>query len=238
MTSPQEEEYKNNLVGFFNDLKFRYKIAGQVKKETDLFLSSDFNVFNFITPDENKLSDILDNLLNPHGSHGQGDIFLRLFLQHFDSIEKCLENNQTDIESILKCFSGIQREASTYEGRRIDLLIAFNKKFAIGIENKPWAEDQDNQIEDYLKYIGGKYSSYFFIYLNKTGKPPSEASLKKDRREKLEENHQFRTVSYVPELYGFLEKCWEKSKSEKLRLFLFDFMEWVKTDLTSNDGGK
>jgi hypothetical protein len=38
-----------------------------------------FNVFAFIEPDENRLSDILADLLDPRGSHGQGDGFLRLF---------------------------------------------------------------------------------------------------------------------------------------------------------------
>jgi len=42
-------------------------------------LAPRFNCFDFINPDENKLSEVLAELLDPKGTHAQGDVFLRLF---------------------------------------------------------------------------------------------------------------------------------------------------------------
>ena len=73
---------QRQIEGFFHDLAFRYEIFQIQKREIDRHLASNFNVFDYIVPnrDENRLSDIIANLLDPRGSHGQRDIFLRQFL--------------------------------------------------------------------------------------------------------------------------------------------------------------
>jgi hypothetical protein len=47
-------------------------------------LAPSFNPFDFISPDENRLSTIIAWLLNPGGSHAQGGRFLDLFCTHFN----------------------------------------------------------------------------------------------------------------------------------------------------------
>ena len=46
-------------------------------------LAPDFNVFDFIAPDELRLSSILAWLLDPAGSHSQGNLFLVELLREF-----------------------------------------------------------------------------------------------------------------------------------------------------------
>ncbi len=48
----------------------------------------------------------------------------------------------------------------------------------LAIENKPYAEDQKDQVKDYLKYLDKRYSERFFlIYLSPRGEGPSDWSL-------------------------------------------------------------
>src|SRR5437762_477168 len=45
-----------------------------------------FRVLSLLSPDENRLSDIIAELLDPHGSHGQGTAFLTLFALRCPSV--------------------------------------------------------------------------------------------------------------------------------------------------------
>jgi hypothetical protein len=56
-------------------------VEGQ-QRRLDRKQATGFNVFDFIDPDENKLSDVLAWLLDPKGSHGQGDVFLPQLFEH------------------------------------------------------------------------------------------------------------------------------------------------------------
>src|SRR6266487_5822635 len=51
------------------------------RAKADVYDAADFNVFRYIEPDENRLSNIIHDLLDPGGSHGQRTLFLKLFLQ-------------------------------------------------------------------------------------------------------------------------------------------------------------
>lgn len=74
------KQFKRELDRYFFEVQFLMKIYNKGKKETDLSLASDFNVFNYINPNENRLSDIFADLLDPNGNHGQRDVFLKEFL--------------------------------------------------------------------------------------------------------------------------------------------------------------
>lgn len=82
---------------------------------------------------ENSISRFLANLLNPKGLHGQGEIFLRKFLDMLTGIVGLALPN-TDFllqkQIIVKC------EDCTTDYRRIDITVEFVGEFIIGIENK------------------------------------------------------------------------------------------------------
>ena len=112
-----------------------------------------------VSKKEDAHSDIIAGLLNPQGSHRQGNVFLKEF------IEKC--NLKIPIEHINWKSISVTRERRAYneEGkrRRIDILVEGkynnNEHFALIIENKlNGAVYQNNQLEDYrntlVKEIG------------------------------------------------------------------------------------
>lgn len=83
-------------------------------------------------------------------------------------------------------FENVSREFQTKEGRRIDILIVFDK-FEIIIENKINASDQENQLLDYYndRYNGEK--DIFLVYLTRWKYEASEYSIEKETREKLKD---------------------------------------------------
>ena len=83
-------------------------------------------------------------------------------------------------------FENVYREFQTKEGRRIDILIVFNK-FEIIIENKINASDQENQLLDYYndRYNGEK--EIFLVYLTRWKYEASEYSISKETKEELKD---------------------------------------------------
>lgn len=103
----------------------------------ELFGAPKLNAFSLFRPNENTLSRVLADLLSPRGSHGQGLLFLRAFLRELDLPEV----GAHEVVSV-RC------EVLTSAGRRVDLVID-TPRLLLGIENKPWASQQDNQLIDY-----------------------------------------------------------------------------------------
>jgi hypothetical protein len=70
-----------DLNEFHSSLSFRLELLNTARKNLNTYLSQDLRIFDYIDPDENLLSRILHDLLDPDGPHGQGDVFLRKFLE-------------------------------------------------------------------------------------------------------------------------------------------------------------
>jgi PD-(D/E)XK nuclease superfamily len=90
-------------------------------------LAPDFNPFDFIQPDEVGLSKILNWLLDPTGTHGQGSRFLHLFLEQLGLVWPSESHEWAKAETEVVITDG-----------RLDILIS-SGKFHLAIENKPWA---------------------------------------------------------------------------------------------------
>lgn len=78
--------------------------------------------YNFFTAlcahhDENRHSHFLHSLLNPHGAHGQGALFLRLFLVELGLVA------ETDGQPWRWQAWRVKTEVTFDDGRRIDLLL-------------------------------------------------------------------------------------------------------------------
>jgi hypothetical protein len=135
-----------------------------------------FNSFQFISPDENGLSDIIAQFLDPNGRHGQRDIFLKSLL-----VKIGMKDASTSGVTI-------KREAAAGVGDGfIDILIEA-PKWRVVIENKPWAVDQHEQLERYWAHITrGEFNPARcrLVYLSANGQPPSDYSLRKKLREEL-----------------------------------------------------
>lgn len=121
------------------------KIFSLHKKE-QVKEGGNFNICSLLrkTNDEVNLhSKFIYELLNPSGSHSQGDKFLQLF------IKEALELN---IDDAINSKVIVNREDLTDVNRRIDFTIE-TSNYIIGIEMKIDAGDQDNQLSDYMKEL-------------------------------------------------------------------------------------
>ena len=111
-------------------------------------------------------------------------------------------------------FENVYREFQTKEGRRIDILIVFDK-FEIIIENKINAGEQESQLEDYYKdrYNNGK--EIFLVYLTRWKYEASEYSISKETKEKLKDK-----IYYLS--HGDIAKWIENDILNKYEFLKFD----------------
>jgi len=136
----------------------------------------DYNIFyvlkNMAASEVKLHSPFLADLLDVHGQHCQGDLFYREFLKVLNLPEDIF------LPADLNWFS-VQTEAASGTGG-IDILITYRKEgqyFALAIENKIYAGDQEKQLERYHNYLVQEYDQNFrLIYLTLDGRKPSHFS--------------------------------------------------------------
>ncbi|MEN6349274.1 MAG: PD-(D/E)XK nuclease family protein [Syntrophomonas sp.] len=208
------EEAKRNFQNLF--LKFKeVDLEIRTKNEETSCL---FNPLDLFVIDENKISELLAFLLNPNSSHGQGDIYLQEFHNHFE-----IGNSFHD--------AVVETEHVTNNNRRIDIFIQTDESYII-IENKyNWASDQDNQLNDYFEYARNKnlesegHNIYcFYLTPDKEFKKPTKSS-----KGKIPESKLF-IKDFNSDISSFLEKCREISKNVKMRLFINDLISLIKKE--------
>lgn len=99
----------------------------------------------------------------------------------------------------------VEREMRTDKGRSIDLNIT-TERYDIVIENKIYARDQANQLEDYLDYVERCFNpkTSVLIYLTLYGDTPSEYSIPKKHLNELIDSHRFGAISYEKDILKWL----------------------------------
>ena len=198
-----------------------------IAKET----GENYNVFNILglsTREVRTHSALIADLLNPKGSHGQGLIFLKLFLDQIKSkinfpIDKGkLKNAQTEVEKYI----GLKNKDNT-EGGNIDIIIEVEKN-AIIIENKIYAEDQKNQLLRYYNYGKMRFNNDFLLlYLTLDGHEPSNFSLgiKENKKSQIK----YVNITYKEDIKSWLEKCHKETVNQPLlRETLKQYINLVK----------
>jgi hypothetical protein len=182
-----------------------------------------FNVFDFIKPTENTLSDILRFLLDPAGSHGQSDVFLRNILNTVRS-QHCIISQEATVV----------REAPTYtlqHRRRIDVLVT-TPNFCLGIETKKFSGEGARQIHDYCEHLRNISNGAFcLIFLNRTG---SEAeSIAPELAAGLQKKKQLVIWSWEKSIPQWLDQCRASVTPPKIKHFLNDFAEYISSYLAT-----
>lgn len=216
MPTSDDSDYRQRLINFFSVWHQKLQNYREMKRDMEPFLSTDFNVFERIEPDENTLSAIIADLLDPTGSHGQHRIFLDTFLRR---ITRIIHDN------LLEQPCEVHPEVSYRNGKdigRIDILVKFNSGFRIGIENKWGAGEGDDQLLRYRNYLNGVSNGKFcLIYLTPDGREPNSISPGDENRLLL--------MSYRSDILEWLRECCQLCKSDKFRWFLRDFMDYIST---------
>ncbi|MDX0299374.1 hypothetical protein GOC49_11910 [Sinorhizobium meliloti] len=125
------------LSTFITEFSLSLPRLDSLREGIDLYGAIRFSPFVIFDPDENALSRVVAELFDPLGTHGQGLLFLNALLASIDMPRL----NRLDAVKV-------RREAMTRARRRIDIVIE-TARYVIGIENKPWAAQQNNQLADY-----------------------------------------------------------------------------------------
>ena len=231
-----KEEYQNLL-----DKVLELRSKDEKRNRKSLIKGDLFNIFGIIGKSSDEVnihSKFLAMLLNPKGEHGCGDTFLRSFCKkasinigHYD-----LDNAKVFAEYSI----GPIRKNGT-EGGRIDILIRFGKEYAIIIENKIYAGDQDNQLLRYRNYAEEtKYDDYKILYLTPDGDSPEEKSTDVDFENVSEDEIYWSEISYENEIKGFLQN-WLNSTKKENKTWIYPIIEqYIKlideiTDQNSDD---
>lgn len=155
-----------------------------------------FNVFLTcgVNHYENTHSAILAEWLNPSGSHGQGDLFLKHFISRLLSTESARFADGFDTSR-----STVSTEYSADAGR-FDILIEDHAGKAIILENKIYAQDQHEQLKRYALCANEKYGkdSYLLLYLTLDGCEASEQSGK---------GVDYLCISYKETITAWMDDC-------------------------------
>lgn len=167
-----------------------------------------FNIFEVIyaTTDEVKVhSAFLAELLSPQGRHGQGSVFLELFVKQFHVQPFNAKQAYVAVEHYIGPKEG---DAMTKPaGGRIDLLIQDNMGNHVVIENKIYAGDEEYQLMRY----SNKYPGNIF-YLTLDGRPPLLPSSTRWGEQVLEVDKDYRCLSYEKDITEWLQHCIEEVK--------------------------
>jgi hypothetical protein len=183
-----------------------------------------FNLFGIlrITSDEVRLhSRLLAELLDPHGSHGQGTLFFDKFL----TATGCngLFSDTTTVKVFVEYHIGRKTEVS---GGRIDLLLVDDSNRAVIIENKIFAGDQENQLLRYHNYgqqLKGEEGDYRLLYLTLDGREASDTA----KGQSLTEEH-YTAVSYAYHIRNWLEDCRHSlSELPKVKVALDHYIQLI-----------
>lgn len=164
-----------------------------------------FNVFNILGLRSNETrthSAFLAELLNPHGSHGMGDSYLKSFIScmHLEDLQLDLQHAYVEVERSIG-----EIDENYDNGGRIDIIVVSDDK-AIIIENKIYAQDQYKQLVRYNNYAKGTFSAYRLLYLTLDKDAASDASTQADD-EQLLPNIDYYPITYRSDIIPWLDVC-------------------------------
>lgn len=209
------KEFKE-IENLLNIVKSQIDTHLKFKKEYDKQLALDFSLFQFFTIGENKISQVLAYFLDVNQNHGQGNIFLKEFVKTFCDKEIEIEQLENVCEKLIT------------KNRRIDIYVKL-KGFTIAIENKIWADDQNNQLRDYSTYLEQKsQGNYLLLYLNPYGLEPKPKSIKEKLKESLIEKNKLKIISYKDDIISLINNWLVICEADNVSHFLKEFKKYLE----------
>jgi PD-(D/E)XK nuclease superfamily len=178
-------QHFKNIATEVKDIKTDYE-----KKQKDE--KSRFNVFDTLTRHhlEELHSNFIAYLLDIHEKHDFGDTFLRFFVE--------IVNENLDFDDKINDFdyknAKIYKEHSTKYGR-LDIFVT-TTNFNIIIENKIYANEQDEQILRYVAFAKSQHKPYIVLYLTPEGDDSATGAA-----------GTYHAISYRNDILKWLERC-------------------------------
>lgn len=245
-----KDQYERLFLDNFSDYENRLSIISEkyneilIEKRSNNHLHSwDFSVFEIIKilrPEENLLSPLLAELLDPQGSHGQGDLFYRLFLYTIVGEKRAyLFINDKVEDYFIKKEEYIKNIDSRGE---IDISIRSTnnkKKFAIIIENKWGSGDscEDQLYKYYKNYTNPEGEKAYtdenllVIYLTKWGNDPTKNSEEFQNLLRRIRYKSYFPISYRFHIRNWLRECLRECESQKVNFIIEQYLDWIENDI-------
>lgn len=152
------------------------------------------------------------NLLNPHGTHYHGDLFLIKFLEVLNKKIGFAKDFNTKKANVIT-------EKLTDIKQRIDLWIE-DDNFIIAIEAKVESKDSFNQLNAYDKFLKKQKKDYILLYLTKDGIEPSN-----------EYPNTVILISFKDDIKATIEKSLKESLHPKIATTLYEYHNALLTHI-------
>lgn len=206
------EEKLSNLIG---DLNFE-------KLELELKIPNFFSILN-ASRTEIRHSNFLGWILDPNGTHGMGDIFLRKFLRDIFSDEKVTTYSQFDVDSFDLRTAEVRRE-----WKHIDILIVL-PDIVVAVENKIDSQDHSNQLKKYRHIVDESFPKHHksYVYLTPYGNNPND-----EESSKIYVNYSYEQLS---DLLARILEIYRDSLNNRVALYLQDYLTILRRELMQND---
>ena len=243
MNGNSDHQSEEKFKGFFAGLRSVVSVGQQAQAELDRRAATAFSVCGsqYWNVQETDLSRIFAALLNPAGTHGQGDRFLRLF--HAELQGDSESETSRKLSGYFSCrdlhLSKVHCEYPTDDKTRIDIVLQLPDNRWIGIENKPWVGEHqikgknEYQTEHYLNYLQRrKKPTAWMLYLSGNGCDPRMEN--RDQKNCLTVPYR-RGSDNSPSVENWVLQCWRECEADRVRWFLKDLLEYIRRAFGSLD---
>ena len=179
----------------------------------ELYGAPRFSVFSLFGDKETTLSKVLADLFDPKGAHGQGQLFLNSLLKIAG--EKPISRLDRSVRVRTEAPVSVSGRKAP---RRIDILVETSDRL-IGIENKKWTGESENQLGDYWSYLqanAGQLTPHLIFISD--AEPSEENATRVPYFEEDEDK---------PSIDRMLRQAREGAKANRIRDFIDDFSGWI-----------
>ena len=220
---------EEDFAGFFAVLGDDVYDARAHQVELDRTEATKFSIFDYFHVREIDLSRVFGRLLDPNGSHGQRSRFLELFLHEVSRGVHQARRASFPTSNFENC--QVQPEYPTDEGRRVDIVLKLPGNRWIGIENKPWAGEQEQQVADYLQDLDRKAATTdtgqaWLVYLSGDGQDPKTLPHTDEERERCVTMGYCGTARGHPSVEEWIRQCLRECEAERVQWLLKDLLAY------------
>jgi len=212
----------DNFIREFKRIKNTFEFFESVNEKIDKHEARNFNLFSILGLEHKEVTThtaFLAELLNTRGSHGQKNLFLRLFL--------------TDILDFPESDSKNPHWLVIKESDYIDLRIVnyrLSEPNGVFVENKIYTEAHSGQLSRYYeKWKTGFKCNGRFCYLTIHGNEKIVNGFDKDYPEDIVTNDDnWRRLSYKKDIYDWLNSSLELIEAPKVKLTVLQYLDLIK----------
>jgi hypothetical protein len=184
--------------------------------------ANQFNIFRLLGVERDEVkthSALIADLLNPRGTHGQGAVFLEIFLALCAKKSNGFPKPPRGVASVRW---DVYTEKRTRFGRPDIVVASPELKTLIVIENKIYAGDQDRQLHRYAEWMASLRTyakgTRLLIYLTPEG-----------RRPELTDEDRYCLFSYRDDITSWIQTARAQVRAVRVRECLDQYLRTVKS---------